>query len=112
MIGKPSPYRPFPDPRKGGTLVAPIGAGVYELRHRSGDKELVLVGISSRVAHRMSSLLPKPYGTGTRNNEAKRRYVLRHIRDLEYRTIATKTRAQAAEIEREKLRANEYRFGT
>ncbi len=93
-------YHPFPDPRKGELLHAPIGPGVDDLRHIS-TKKPVLFGIGSRCALRMSSLLPKPHGAGTRNNEAKRKYVLRHINDIEYRTRPCATRAQAAQIERD-----------
>jgi hypothetical protein len=95
-----SPWRPFPDPRKHGVLHAPLGPGVYDLR-RASTKKPVLFGIGGRCALRMSSLLPKPHGAGTRNNEAKRKYVLKHLADIEYRTKPTKTRAEAAAIERE-----------
>ena len=37
----------------------------------------------------MTSLLPPPYGAGTRNNFSKRYYVLDNINQLFYRTIAT-----------------------
>jgi len=94
-----SKYRPFPDPRKHGILHAPLGPGVYDLR-RISTKKPVLFGIGAHCAHRMTSLLPKPLGTGTRNNERKRKYLLRHLKDIEYRTCACKTREEAADIER------------
>jgi hypothetical protein len=61
-----SEWRPFPDPRKSGILTAPFGAGCYELRHRDG--RLVLFGTAGHVAYRMTSLLPKPFGSGHRSN--------------------------------------------
>jgi len=96
-------WYPFPDPRHGGILHAPFGLGVYEVRRQS-TKRGVLFGIGNHVASRMTSLLPKPHGKGTRNNAAKRRYCLRHMADLEYRTRPCATRAEALAIERE-LRA-------
>lgn len=107
-----TPWRPFPDPRTGGILHAPIGPGVYDLR-RTSTKEPVLFGIGGRCAHRMTSLLPAPFGCGTRNNEDKRKYLLRHLLDIEYRTHPCQTRAQAADIER-RLKADNpnYRFKT
>jgi hypothetical protein len=78
-------------------LTAPLGAGCYELRHGA---KLVLFGMSGHVAARMTSLLPKPLGRGTRNNEAKRAYVESHLAEIEYRTIACTNRRQATERER------------
>lgn len=106
-------FRPFPDPRKGELLHAPIGPGVYDLRHIS-TKEPILFGIGSRCALRMSSLLPKPLGAGTRNNTAKRDYVLKHINDIEYRTLPCATRDEAAQVERDikSKRGHDYKFKT
>jgi len=74
---------------------------------------LVLFGTASHVAERMSSLLPAPFGCGTRNNEAKRKYVFDHLGEIEYRTIACVTTEEAIRQERE-LRANRavYMFQT
>jgi hypothetical protein len=107
-----SEWQGFPDPRKGGMLTAPFGAGCYELRDRSNGK-LVLFGKGSSVAFRMISLLPKPFGRGTRNNLAKRAHVFEHIADIEYRTLACAT-PQEAELCERKLKANKsgYIFGT
>jgi hypothetical protein len=93
-------------------LTAPLGAGCYEIRRRDNG-QLVLFGMGEFVALRMTSLLPKPFGRGTRNNTAKRAYVLEHITNLEYRTCACPTRQDAAVCEGE-LKANkaEYFFRT
>jgi hypothetical protein len=105
-----SDWRPFPDPRKNGSLTAPFGAGCYELRHRDG--RLVLFGTGGNVAYRMSSLLPEPLGAGHRNNATKRTYVLEHLEDIEYRTSASATGEEAKVCERE-LKANHtYIFPT
>jgi hypothetical protein len=108
-----SRFRPYPDPRKGGILHAPLGPGVYDLR-RISTKKPVLFGIGGRCAHRMSSLLPKPLGTGTRNNERKRNFLLRHLSDIEYRTCACTTREEAADIERDikREKGHLYTFDT
>lgn len=103
-----SDWRPFPDPRKGEDLTSPIGPGCYELRHRRTD-ELILFGMSSNVAARLSSLLPKPWGCGTRSNSAKRDYVMAALADVDYRTIATTTRLEASLIENSFDRRR-YRF--
>lgn len=104
-----SRWRPFPDPRKADLLIAPIGPGCYELRHRT---QPVLFGKGNNVAHRMSSLLPPPYGCGTRNNNSKREYVLDHIAKIEYRTFACSTPDEADAAERElKKRSSSYLFG-
>ena len=106
-----SRWRPFPDPRLGACLSAPFGPGVYELRNGASG-ELVLFGRSKNVARRMSSLLPRPFGAGTRDNAGKRDHVLKHLADMEYRTKAC-TDERAALTEERKLRAaNTYRFGT
>jgi hypothetical protein len=94
-----SNWHPFPDPRKSKFLTAPFGAGCYELRHRDG--RLVLFGTAGHVAYRMTSLLPKPCGTGHRSNAAKRAYVLEHLEDIEYRTAAFATSKEARVCERE-----------
>lgn len=110
-MSKWSSWRKFPDPRKNENLHAPFGPGVYELRDvAEGIK--VLVGKGRNLAHRMSSLLPKPYGCGTRHNLRKRRYVLRHIEHIEYRTIACDDIAEASAVEREYLRKYRYKFPT
>ena len=102
-------WRPFPDPKRKGLLIAPFGAGVYELRHKM-TKEKILCGESKNVAARMSSLLPRPYGVGTRKNPHKREFVCSHIREIEYRTVTCRTKQEAKEIERELKHTYVYRF--
>ena len=71
-------WKPFPDPRNGEYLFAPFGYGVYQLRNIETN-EFVLFGSSNNLAFRMSSLLPKPLGQGTRKKEEKRIYILNNI---------------------------------
>jgi hypothetical protein len=104
-----SDWQLFPDPRQGGLLVAPFGPGCYELRI---GEQLLLFGCGRTVAERLSSLLPKPWGAGRRNNERKKQTVFDKLGAVEYRTLACDSRAAAA-AEETKMRARreEYLFG-
>jgi hypothetical protein len=93
-----SEWRPFPDPRKGGVLIAPLGPGCYNLRL---GPQLVLFGMAGHVASRMTSLLPEPHGKGTRNNSKKRYYVFEHLAEIEYQTMACASREDATAAEKE-----------
>ena len=106
-----SSWQPFPDPEVGGYLFAPFGYGVYELRNRETG-ELVLYGRSKNVASRMSSLLPNPPGSGTRNNQRKRKYVSDNICKIEYRTKACTDEAGTKEAEKRMRDLNLYIFRT
>ena len=75
-----------------------------------GD-EKVLFGSGCHLALRMTSLLPIPLGAGTRNNAAKREYVMAHVAEIEYRTIPFSTCKEAKEFEKElKSKHGPYRF--
>lgn len=102
-----SRWKPFPDPRKGEYLSAPFGPGVYELRRRS---TMIRCGKGANCAERMSSLLPKPFGCGTRDNSDLRLYLLQNLAELEYRCLACESKGAAAAIERKLLRRNHYLF--
>jgi len=106
-----SPWRAVPDPRRLESLLAPLGPGCYELR-RKDTEEKVLFGVSKNVAARMTSLLPKRLGTGTRKNSAKQEYVLQHIGLIKYRTIACADRHEAANVERELATRGPYLFNS
>jgi hypothetical protein len=110
MHGGWTDWKPFPDPTKGEFITAPLGPGCYELRLKSG--RLVLFGCAGHVASRMTSLHPQ--GSGTRKNEKKRNFVGEHLSQIEYRTIATESRAAAKEYERRALWSNrdQYYFRT
>ena len=105
-----SDWLKFPDPDKNEYLYAPFGTGLYELRNIK-TKELVLFGTGKNVAFRMTSLLPTPLGEGTRKNEEKRLYVLNHLKDIEYRTLAIDI-IKAKEIEREMKSFKNHIFNT
>ena len=101
----------FPKPESIKNIAAPSGPGVYQLRHKSTG-EYILFGIGGECQKRMKSLMPKPYGTGTRNNSFKREYVLKHYSDIEYRTLSTNTREKASEIEKKIKQEFNYKFNT
>jgi hypothetical protein len=104
-----SEWKLFPDPRKSEMLVAPFGAGCYELRL---DNEKILFGKGGHVALRMTSLLPAPEGSGTRNNKGKRGFVLENLGRIEYRTLACSDKECASGCEAV-LKANgPWRFPT
>jgi hypothetical protein len=104
-----SAWRPFPNPRLNEELVAPIGPGCYELRHRS-TRELILHGAAARTAHRITSILPYPYGCGTNDNVNYRNYIFQKLDDVEYRTIAFRSLLEARVFEVELFNGSQYRF--
>lgn len=104
-------WKPMPSPELCRKIEAPTGAGVYQIRNAKTD-EFVQFGIGIKCQTRMRSLFPSPYGTGKRNNAAKRAYILANWKRLEYRTLSTDTRAEAKEVE-DKLKAkNNHLFNT
>ena len=88
-------WQPYPDPRNGDHLVAPIGPGVYQLRR---GETLVHTGMGRCVAVAMSSLLPERWGSGTRNNNALRQFILRNIKRIEYRCIGCESENDAKKL--------------
>src|SRR5690554_5920231 len=79
-------------------ISGPMGPGVYQVRNIISNNK-ILFGRSKACQQRLRSLFPKPFGTGTRNNEDKREYVLEHCHNLEYRCLATATVMEAKVIE-------------
>ena len=59
----------------------------------------------------MTSLLPKPFGAGTRNNEDKRIYILNNLHDIEYRTISFIENDDAKRFENYVKSVEQYIFG-
>lgn len=106
-----SEWRTFPNPEKKEYIYAPYGAGVYQLRNRE-TQEFVLYGTGGNLAYRMSSLLPEPYGQGTRKNRGKREYVWKHIDKMEYRTIAFASKEMAKLFENYVKQQEYYIFNT
>ena len=97
-----SKWKPFPDPRKKEFIDVPFGPGVYELRRKDNKEKFILRGKGKNCAYRMASLLPSPYGQGTRNNKEKQEYIFRHIKKIEYRCCACATDNEAKALERKR----------
>jgi hypothetical protein len=106
-----SDWRVFPNPTMGEYLYAPLGPGVYQLRIRSTGAFL-LFGAGENLAYRMSSLLPEPYGCGTRKNHEKRQTVWNNTGDVEYRTVACSSKSETMEIETALRLLNIHRYNT
>jgi hypothetical protein len=102
-----SGWKRFPDPRKGELLIAPFGPGCYDIRRGS---QPVTPGEGKNVVSRMTSLLPRPLGAGTRKNSKKRRYILEHLSEIEFRTLACADKRSAVEAQR-KLKEEVRRRG-
>lgn len=109
-----SKWKKFPDPNKLEYLIAPFGFGVYQLKLKpnSDEKPYLLFGRGKHLVSRMSSLLPKPDGTGTRNNASKRKFVKEHLGQVYYRTIAFKTEVEMINFERKLRQLKVHRFNT
>ena len=88
-----------------------MGPGVYELRNRATG-ELVLIGSAKNCCYRLSSLLPAPWGQGTRRNSKKRDYVFKTIADIEYRYQHCSSDVEARVVERKRLKEADYVFKT
>jgi hypothetical protein len=106
-----SEWKPMPAPENCRLIEGPKGPGVYQIRNKN-NKQFIQFGIGEECQQRMRSLFPQPYGTGTRNNDDKREFVLKNWQSLEYRTLETDTREEAKRIE-DKLKAQKnHRFNT
>lgn len=93
MVQTWSGWKRFPDAHYGGQLEAPIGPGVYEVRH-TGSGRVVAFGHTGNVANAISELKL----TGGLSPIARffgRAPLVSHVHDLEYRTCAAATRADA-----------------
>ena len=99
----------FPAPEKIRDIRGPAGPGVYQVKNEKTG-ELILFGIGGECQKRMQSLMPAPWGTGTRNASDKRQYIYDNYKDLVYRFIKTDTRKEAADIERAIKAQNNHLF--
>ena len=102
---------PMPSPENCRNIVGPESSGVYQIINNQTG-ELILFGIGEECQKRMRSLFPAPYGTGTRNNECKRKYVLENWQVLKYRTIETDEIETAKSIEHLLIARNNHLFNT
>jgi hypothetical protein len=96
-------WKSFFDPRKKEYLFAPFGYGVYQLFNEN-TKEYVLFGRGKNLAYRITTMLPKPLGQGTRRNNEKKDYVLEQLEYIQYRTIPLDNEKECRDFEK-KLKA-------
>lgn len=89
-----SDWKRFPDGIRTGTIEAPSGAGVYEVRHAITGR-VVAFGAAGNLGHRLSKLTVNA-GFCTRVLRLLRAHPLTsRVTDLEYRTLAAASRAEA-----------------
>lgn len=87
-----SPWKPFPDLRKGGHLDAPIGPGVYEVRHVETN-ELIAFGPAASVAHDLIKVPAPAFGLRGLFRASAPSHP---IENLEYRTYAATSVKEAS----------------
>lgn len=93
MINPWTNWKRFPDPQLGGSIEAPIGPGVYEVR-RMSTGQLAAFGPATNVAQAMAALKlharPRSWLSIVRSTEP--------AEDYEYRIRPTATTAQAKTV--------------
>jgi hypothetical protein len=93
MVQTWSAWKRFPDAQIGGHVEAPIGPGVYEVRHTQTGR-VVAFGHARNVANAIGELKV----TGGISPLARffgRAPLVSRVNDLEYRTYAAASRAEA-----------------
>ncbi len=105
MLRSWADWKPFPDSTIGEYLDAPIGPGVYEVRHTETG-EIIAFGNSAEVAQALTDVIRGPAGWGKvfgRKNASHR------ASDLEYRTCAARSAREAKSVA-ERLRGRRAAF--
>jgi hypothetical protein len=94
MMHNWSSWKRFPDVQRGDAVEAPIGPGVYEVRHTVSGR-VVAFGSAANVAKALSGLKVNG-GMGSNLVQLFRRQPLvPRVFDLEYRTCAASSRTEA-----------------
>lgn len=93
MVQTWSAWKRFPDVQVGGLVEAPIGPGVYEVRHTQTGR-VVAFGHSRNVANAIGDLKING-GVSPLARFFGREPLVSHVNDLEYRTYAAASRADA-----------------
>ena len=102
-------WRPMPSPEDCREITGPKGPGVYQVRNKETE-EFIMFGISISCLDRMKSLYPLPYGVGYRETDDKRQFILENWMHLEYRSMETKNRVEAAFVEKDLQTLNNHLF--
>ncbi len=93
MIGNWTGWKRFPNAQRGAPIEAPIGPGIYEVRHVSNG-DLAAFAAAANIASALSSLLRKPPSRSWKNLfGGKNSSGLG--RDLEYRTAVAASVGEA-----------------
>ncbi|MFY9601384.1 MAG: hypothetical protein WB540_16685 [Pseudolabrys sp.] len=93
MVQTWSSWKRFPDAHSGEHVEAPIGPGVYEVRHTMTGR-VVAFGHSANVANALGDL--KLNGNASAFSRLFRKQPLvSRVADLEYRTCAATSRSEA-----------------
>jgi hypothetical protein len=93
MVQTWSNWKRFPDAQSGEHVEAPIGPGVYEVRHTMTGR-VVAFGHAGNVANALAELKLTD-GTSVFTRLFRKAPLVSHVADLEYRTCAAATRAEA-----------------
>lgn len=93
MVQTWSSWKRFPDAQIGDHIEAPIGPGVYEVRHMLTGR-LIAFGHAGNVANALTDLKPNG-GVGAFARLFRRQPLVPRVSDLEYRTCAATSRAEA-----------------
>ena len=93
MVQTWSTWKRFPDAQSGEHVEAPIGPGVYEVRHTMTGR-VVAFGHSGNVANALADLKLND-GVGAFTRLFRKQPLVSHVSDLEYRTCAAASRSEA-----------------
>ncbi|HET9718018.1 MAG TPA: hypothetical protein VFP60_17720 [Pseudolabrys sp.] len=93
MVQTWSTWKRFPDAASGEHIEAPIGPGVYEVRHTMTGR-VVAFGHSGNVANSLADLKLNG-GVSAFARLFRRQPLVSRVSDLEYRTCAASSRAEA-----------------
>ncbi len=88
-----SSWKRFPDAQSGDPIQAPIGPGVYEVRH-SMTGRLLAFGHAANLANALSELKLHG-GVGWLTRLFRKQPPVLRVSDFEYRTCAAASRAEA-----------------
>ena len=93
MVQTWSNWKRFPDAYSGEHVEAPIGPGVYEVRHTMTGR-VVAFGHSGNVANSLADLKLND-GASVFTKLFRKQPLVSRVEDLEYRTCAAASRAEA-----------------
>lgn len=88
-------WRPFPNPREGGFLMAPLAIGVYQFRI---GEEIIHTNWGMNVAYDISSMFRGPWMPTERADSQLQYFIYHHIEEVEYRCIAGLDSVRAVDL--------------